>query len=379
MKFNKLPFLVLCFFSYLQTVVVCAGCFVARLSRKRKPAGSMKVTGLLSILILQLVVSAPADAYTTKKDAEAAAKNATKVTTGNDQVKSVSIADYGTYFNSDHVVIDASKFKDYNMYGDVVTCGDWATSTTAYGIDFWIGNADIWRAQNDPCTLSITNSQWPYDLYPAAKDKPEQKCAVPTSPQPVKLSRGEKYYHFVDHAGNGNFPLVWERSYRENLYQQSGASMAVGAWDWPMLSMRAIPIGSGGTQLLVTLDDGLGSLNFTKSGGVWSSDDAGFGVFNTLVDVTNGWTLTRSDGTVYTFQIFGTMTGFTNTSNPVGYVTKVTNPNGLNHALTYTEDATVGTPASVTMTDSSTGNTLSVALSPVGLPLSVTDSDSHVT
>ena len=208
-----------------------------------------------------------------------------------------------------------------------------------------------------------------------ANDSPEPEC-TPTSENPVKLHRGEKYYHFADMQSSGSFPLTWDRHYRVDVRKHSSVlNIASGQWYWPLLDMRVVNAKPGITQANISLDDGSGTLTFKLTSGVWAvfnpngSDNTPTGVTGTFSEIGSGWKLVRSNNTAYEFDSFG-------------FVTKVTRGDGLSHTIGYTFTGTrtiTSLPTVVHMVDDATGNTLDITLSLTQQPLTVTDNNGNLT
>jgi len=167
-----------------------------------------------------------------------------------------------------------------------------------------------------------TEAQLPGAKVPpiSCNENPKQQTGNETTGDPVFLHSGEFYYYCTDLyiPGRGLDVVI------NHLYRSGKAFNGQFGYGWTMSYYYRIRALSSGNALVISGEDGRKD-EFTYSGGNYTAPT---GTFQTLVQNGNGtWTLTKSGGTKYEFDVSGKLTA-------------IVDRNGNQISFTYASTAT---------------------------------------
>ena len=193
--------------------------------------------------------------------------------------------------------------KDYDCYVDPVGLPN--PGTFFVNRVCWDGSAGV--ISNFPCEPEVYTGL----------GRPPCEAAVAN---PVNVTNGNKFEEVVDFATAGPNVLALRRTYNSQIRNQSETF----GFGWRTNYDRSVFIASNGVNGYVYREDGR-TLQFVKSGGVWSLASGNANIDFALAEITGGYEVTTPNEVIEEY-------------DSDGLLVSITKPNGYEQTLTYNVD-----------------------------------------
>jgi RHS repeat-associated protein len=210
------------------------------------------------------------------------------------------------------------------------------TSAAFSAINYWFDDAIFSNNQHVGYyfvmeMVCADGFSWDSVAHGCVASPPAQKqvCSTDRSlGDPCDAGTGNESHVETDYTGTGSFPLTFSRTYNSQITGNShlGFNWTSNYGDPAAVNVLSVTTQATPNFAQVPRPDGR-TLTFRLVNGIWTSDAD---ITDTLAQTASGWTYTRRDGTVETYD---------NTTNSVGNSTgrliAITNPAGLTQTLSY--------------------------------------------